>query len=686
MANDEDPSDVSPIVLPSEAHVVFEWKVQDGSPVQKGDIVAMASLQGTSATASVSSIQYRRPKMRMRKRKLEGESVDTQIEKEPDAEVTSSTRESLIPIAASTGGILRIVPSPTTRKIGTIEPCKHPVILPSSQTFGAEGMPEGLCAVCGMSVKPKEFSSDAAYLPLPKEAPRAMSQVTVSGGLTMSVSANEAQSLSIETSKRLSEKKKLHLVLDLDHTLVHATADPRAQQYLHRDDVRSLILPINENGAPQGWAMHCVKLRPHVKEFLSNPNYEISVYTAGTRLYAEQITVVLSRYMVGARNDHQDILKLQHQVKNAEHDLKELQMKEEQANTESKEENGEGEQGPGEGEQGPAKKRVRFGEPPDDLKTDKISRKELEKFKAELKAAEEMEAKALQLRQQLFGSRIVSRTDVADLGREVKSVKRIFPCGGEMAVIVDDREDVWANAESSQEPPDNLLLLRPYHWKPFLGFADVNNAAGADLSQTNQEEVKGEGVVDLDEADDQLLWTRDILNRLHDRFYGNSSGTVKTCPQHLRTMRQEVLEGSNLALSGLVPLQWQNREAKKPRPPFIRYAEQLGAQLHETVVPELTHVVAARDGSDKIKLARCIPGCFVVKASWLMDSLWSLTRRDEMEYLLGPAPRSTSQLTQASKKNGISTSILLQGEDSEDEDEDDDDLLAELENGVDHEN
>ena len=55
-----------------------------------------------------------------------------------------------------------------------------------------------------------------------------------------------------------------------------------------------------------------------------------------------------------------------------------------------------------------------------------------------------------------------------------------------MALIVDDREDVWANAQDNSkrqgEPPDNFLLIRPYHWKPFLGFADVNNAAGEDIS------------------------------------------------------------------------------------------------------------------------------------------------------------------------------------------------------------
>ena len=51
---------------------------------------------------------------------------------------------------------------------------------------------------------------------------------------------------------------------------------------------------------------------------------------------------------------------------------------------------------------------------------------------------------------------------------------------------MDDQEDEWANAKNNVtgwpgEPPDNLLLMKPYHWKPFMGYADVNNASGGDL-------------------------------------------------------------------------------------------------------------------------------------------------------------------------------------------------------------
>ena len=623
------------IVLPGEAYMLQQWLVRNGSAVQPGDKLAIAVRKGaTSASTSASTseaavVKHKRPKKRMRGPEEAAPSNTKSVVKKLSAYLPPA--QDVVTIVAPAAGVLRIEDYSLSNKIGSIVPCQHPAII------------GGLCVVCGASIGPQPEQSQSSFAKMPSAATtstKTMSQVTVSGGVTMTISEAEAQQMSKQTSQRLLEQSKLSLVLDLDHTLVHATADERARNhYGRRQDVRTLILPVMIEPPQVHWVQHFVKLRPHVEEFLSQAQnlYEISVYTAGTRTYAEQVCLLLSRDIVGATHDDVELLQMKYQVTAAEQELfqkklllaeSELAMKkanlaeskamvaeynetnknanEKRAAAEnksdesttvkstSKEEANDDtfvpEKEP-ETEQftnGVAatvkdtdfkkKKSVSFGEPPKDCKTDEMTSETLERLKKELQEAEALEQKALEVRQQIFGSRIVSRTDVGDLGRDVKSLERIFPCGGSMAVIVDDREDVWANAQdnskTSGEPPENLLLIRPYHWKPFLGFADVNNAAGEDIS--------GESLTTEDEEDCALLWTLDILKRMHARFYSTIKETGNhdiTVPPLLRKMRQEVLSGCTLVYSGLIPLHQQNRTSQSPRPSVVRYGESLGARV-----------------------------------------------------------------------------------------------------------
>ena len=599
----------------------------------------------------------------------------------------------LVALIAPSDGLVRMGPPKDSVTaldklgIGYIEACGHPTVI------------DQLCAVCGKPIEAKVLGRqqirDPAVHPVSSaqtrnaESRSNMSHVTVSG-LTVSISETEAQRMSQQDAQRLRKQQKLSLVLDLDHTLVHATNDIRARRHcLERDDVRSLILPFMEQHQQQQhaqtaqpvWMQHFVKLRPYVKEFLQTALelFEVGVYTAGTREYAEQIALMLSRHLVGASRDQVDLEDLRRRAAMAEAELRQSKAREEEKGGKT-EPTQEADQNPdNQGEEsltGKKRKRVTFGEVPASQKTDKITEAQVAEIRAELDQADRLEAQAQEMRQRLFGSRVVSRTDVGDLGPNVKSLRRIFPCGGTMAVVVDDREDVWANAGDvtatrKGEPPENLLLVHRYHWRPFIGFADVNNPAGADLSQTeanNDAEKSQSG----EETDEQLLWTADILKRLHDKFYEAGEQSEHTVAEVLQAMRHRVLLGGKVVLSGLVPLHKQNFGPNVPRPPVIRYVEAMGAIVQSNVTVDTTHVVGAKDGTDKILKARQVRGCFVVKPSWLMECLWSLTRRNEQDHLLGPVLKDTTVAP-------LGSSRMENASSSSDEDEDDE-LAAEFEN------
>lgn len=606
--------------------------------------------------------------------------------------------DSLNHIRAEMDGIIHVYPasqiikiensdSQTRYIVGKIDTCAHPVII------------DNLCVVCGQSTleSMRPFignvnSNDDKYNGQNKTIQR--DALTLTGGVTVSISNEYGQTFSLDSAQALRSSKKLNLVLDLDHTLLHATADPRAKQWLSTtDDLRTVYLPSMEGGAlQQSWIHttqpHYVKLRPHLAEFILSvmDSYEVSIYTAGTRTYAEKIADVISRHVAhyirfkGNQKDdvgymdEMEIDVLRRKVDELRNQVSWFKSKKErQGNVNKNLESSEIDIGSDDEHQTKRRKTVTFKDNEDDPSSSFLEQEKL------LKLVEEREEEAQSIRKKVFGSRIISRTDVGDLGLNVKSLKRAFPCGGMMAAIVDDREDVWANAEDNMtgrkgEPPDNLLFIRPYHWVPFLKYADVNNAAGEDITLL----ANGNNCqISLDESGEHHLeWTAAILKRIHSSYYDSNLSEEErdqlSVPSILRNIRHSVFSNKSkptkILLSGLVPIEQQLRQSNdtsQPRNPVIRYAEELGAKVVSDVTSDLTYVIAPRDGTDKILRARKVPGCAILSVAFLMDCYWSCIKLNVNNYLLGAPPRQVIDSI-ATKK-----SILLNGSDSSEEDDED---------------
>lgn len=91
-----------------------------------------------------------------------------------------------------------------SQTLGHVELCPHPTIY------------EGMCCVCAKEVRPSTQHRT----------------INKSGGLRLQYSEHEAQDTSKKTTADLFESRQLSLILDLDHTVLHTTNDPRAQSLM----------------------------------------------------------------------------------------------------------------------------------------------------------------------------------------------------------------------------------------------------------------------------------------------------------------------------------------------------------------------------------------------------------------------------------------------------------------------
>ncbi|CAH0473310.1 unnamed protein product [Peronospora belbahrii] len=132
----------------------------------------------------------------------------------------------------------------------------------------------------------------------------------VSHGQVIRLNVEEAKRFDSDNIRRQLGAKKLSLVLDLDHTLLHAVrVDDVVGDIAKTDNLHFFFIP----GLVQ---QHVVKLRPGLTEFLTELSalYDLFIYTHGTRLYAEQIVKIIDpdetyfKNRVVARTDTPDML------------------------------------------------------------------------------------------------------------------------------------------------------------------------------------------------------------------------------------------------------------------------------------------------------------------------------------------------------------------------------------------
>ncbi len=262
-----------------------------------------------------------------------------------------------------------------------------------------------------------------------------------------------------------------------------------------------------------------------------------------------------------------------------------------------------------------------------------------------------------------FGKRIVSRTDHPELGLE-KCLSRLFLEDWSMAVVLDDRDDVWKKNQQS-----HVVCIRPYLF--FHQFAarakpnEVNNAPGlssiesllkkppshpdpsvhipADEKAVTQEipppitidqsvEIpKSDGIV---EDDNSLLQSLETLKSVHSKYFElfDQGEMIPNVGTILTTTRRSVLRGCHISFSGLLPPNLPNLDSHR----LLVMAKSLGATVSLQLSPRTTHLLTISLETEKSRESMKLGNIYLCHPDWLLACHWHIKREDETPFLLTP--------------------------------------------------
>ncbi|KAF6038550.1 hypothetical protein EB796_003147 [Bugula neritina] len=151
--------------------------------------------------------------------------------------------------------------------------------------------------------------------------------------------------------------------------------------------------------------------------------------------------------------------------------------------------------------------------------------------------------------------------------------------------------------------------------------------------------------VEWEDKDTYLERLTDILVDCHQEFYkrdcepkskspgkrtkAKASLSQQTVASVLSANRKEVLEGCVLAFSGLFP-----QSISLYHSLAYSIATKLGAQVAVNVEDNVTHLVASRLGTKKVRQAASNPSCTIVHPDWLWLTWYNFQRENELQHIL----------------------------------------------------
>lgn len=493
----------------------------------------------------------------------------------------------------------------------------------------------GLCAICGKDMTEVNWASEN------RDTERAPINMT-HDQTSLTVGEIEAQRAEKDLQTRLLGQRKLSLVVDLDQTIIHACIeptigdwqrDPNNPNYEALKDVKSFQL---SDDGPRGLASGCwyyIKLRPGLEDFLKKVAdlYELHVYTMGTRTYALNIAKLVDpeQKLFGNRVISRD--------ENGSMTAKSLQ------------------------------RLFPFNHNMVviiDDRSDVWPRNRPNLIKVTpydfFKGVGDINSSFLPKREDLLAATPAPAANPAQPSSpqpEKEATATTTPkLDSPLSELVtmsgaDNPAVTKRQAEEQARALEKQIKERPLlHMQEKLDQEDEENGkatpetvnGNADESPTSPPHQRHRLLLDNDR---ELTYLEEHLTAAHKKYYeeydrlASKSSTLPDVGQVLDSLKAQVLKGTKVVLSGLVPIGIDVRRSE-----IGLQVSSFGAELRDRVSRDITHLVvsSARPRTQKVRQAAKFSTIKIVNQEWLAESLTQWNRVDETPYLVDihPADRA----------------------------------------------
>ncbi|KAL8780248.1 MAG: hypothetical protein Q9194_001011 [Teloschistes cf. exilis] len=493
------------------------------------------------------------------------------------------------------------------------------------------------------------------------------------------VSQYEAGKFEDEVKRRLLASKKLSLVVDLDQTVIQACVEPTIGDWKRNPDnpnheavkdVREFRLVEDAAGARGCW--YYIKLRPGLQNFLDRMSdlYELHIYTMGTRGYAQKIAQIIDpdRRFFGDRilsRDESGSLVAKSLQRLFPVDTKMVLIIDDRGDVWKWNDNLI--------KVIPYDFFVGIG----DINSSFLPKK------PGLPPAARADV-PLQQPDKRLSNGVVDPDPTPDTNGEDKTVAAQNPGQDSLAATDTSALEQLVSMGGSNDPVtlkeqttrQDETIAAQLEDRPLLkkqlqleqdDAAKANASSGEDLTKENRTRSSQDGdSIEksrhhiLEDHDRQLHYLEQSLRLVHAEYFKQylhrpalqqggrvaeltgsrrkqpvtESSDLDSVPDVkviMPSLKQLVLNGIIIVLSGVVPLGWDIQHCD-----LAMWAKSFGAQIDKEVTKRTTHLIAARNRTAKVRhaLRRGKGKVKIVSPQWLVESLAHWTRQDETPYLL----------------------------------------------------